>query len=311
MAFVKRGLRFVIDLNTGENADSSAPETFDNGTTGLTLDGIRSTASIESIRGGDSAFGSSALVQLWGMKPSDMAQLSTLGFNQNRYNKNTVKVFAYNQGNAANAVEVFWGSIFSARINYNAMPDVSMELECYATLNQQMQVVSGTSVQGSGDVATMLQGICAACDPPVPFVNKGVSAKLSNPAYSGSAWQQMSSICCDAAVCHKLEGGTFTIWDRDQTIDDTVIETGPDNGMVGYPEYDQMGLNVTMEFNPEVLLGRQLMIKKPSAANSPPVPGVPSTFYINMVTHDLSCEMPDGPWFTRASVSKTQLAAFH
>jgi len=37
------------------------------------------------------------------------------------------------------------------------------------------------------------------------------------------------------------------------------------------------------------------------------VPGVPGTFWINIVAHELSSEMPDGPWFTHASVSEIQI----
>lgn len=311
MRFTKRGLAFVIQLNGGDAAQGqSSNYLFDNGADTLNIQGIRSVASIQSVIGGDTAFGGHALLQLWGMKPSDMAQLSTLGFDQNKIGKNTVTVFAYDEDDPAGQIQVFSGGIFVARINYNAMPDVSLELECYASINQQVQSIPGTSVQGSGDVATMLQGICAASNPPVTFVNHSVTAKLSNPAYAGSQEDQIRGICCDAGIPYHLQGGTLTIWPNGTNVDGVIVTTGPDTGMVGYPEYTQIGLDVTMEFNPEVQLGRQLTIVQGNAdANGtpPPVPGVPGTFWINVVTHDLSAEMPGGPWFTHASVSNQQI----
>lgn len=307
MSFTKRGLRYVIELNKGGLADSSDQATFDGGADKLDVRGLRSVASIQSVVGGDTAFGGSALLQLWGMKPSDMAQLSTLGFNMSRYNKNKITVYAYDLGSENSQVEVFTGGIFTARINYNAMPDVSLELECSATIGVQTQSVAGTSVQGSGDVAAMLHGICAACDPPLTLVNNGVTAKLANHAVGGSAFAQITDICCAAGVPHKFAGNTLTIWPNGTNVDGVVVTTGPENGMVGYPEYTQMGLDVTMEFNPEVQPGRQLQILKSTAANNLPVPGVPGTFWINMVAHELSSEMPDGPWFTHASVSEIQI----
>lgn len=309
MSFTKRGLGYVIELNKGDNANSSAPGQFDNGSNTLNLDGLRSVASIQSVIGGDTAFGGRALLQLWGMKPSDMAQLSTLGFDQAKINKNKITVFAYDidaRGKKVNEVEVFSGGIFVAHINYNAMPDVSLELECYASIGQQTQMVPGTSVAGSGDVAAMLRGICAACDPPVTFIDKGVSAQLANPAHAGSPSQQIADICTAAGICYTLQGDTLTVWPKSMNVDDVTVTTGPDNGMVGYPEYTQIGIDVTMEFNPDVQLGRQLEIKK--ASGDPlPVPGVPGTFWINVVAHELSCEMPGGPWFTHASVSNIQI----
>lgn len=307
MSFTKRHLQYIIELNKGGTPDNSAPSKFDNGANTLNIQSIRSVASIQSVIGGDTAFGGRAQLQLWGMKPSDMAQLSTLGFDQARINKNKITVFAFDEGNSANAVQVFSGGIFVAHINYNAMPDVSLELECYATIGQQTQTIPGTSVQGQGDVATMLQGICAACDPTVDFVNKGVTAKLANPAHAGSPSQQISEICCASGTAYTLQDDTLTIWPKDTNVDGVTITTGPDDGMVGYPEYTQIGIDVTMEFNPEVQLGRQLKIKQASSGNPPPVPGVPGTFWINVVEHELSSEMPDGPWFTHASVSNIQI----
>lgn len=309
MSFTKRGLGYVIELNQGDNANSSAPGQFDNGSNTLNLDGLRSVASIQSVIGGDTAFGGRALLQIWGMKPSDMAQLSTLGFDQAKINKNKITVFAYDidaRGKKVNEVEVFSGGIFVAHINYNAMPDVSLELECYASIGQQTQMVPGTSVAGSGDVAAMLRGICAACDPPVTFIDKGISAQLANPAHAGSPSQQIADICTAAGICYTLQGDTLTVWPKTTNVDGVTVTTGPDNGMVGYPEYTQIGIDVTMEFNPDVQLGRQLEIKKASG-NPPPVPGVPGAFWINVVAHELSCEMPGGPWFTHASVSNIQI----
>lgn len=308
MSFTKRGLAYVIQLNAGDATQGQSSDfQFDNGANTLNIDNLRSVVSCQSVIGGDTAFGGHALIQLWGMKPSDMAQLSTLGFDQTKIGKNVITVFAYDENNPGNQIQVFSGGIFVARINYNAMPDVSLELECWASINQQVQSIPATSIQGSGDVAAMLQGICTASNPPVIFVNKGVSAKLANPAYAGSQYQQIESICCDAGIPHTLQGGILTIWPNGANVDGVIIATGPDEGMVGYPEYTQIGLDVTMEFNPEAQLGRQLTIHAASNGDQLPVPGVPGTFWINTVTHDLSSQMPGGPWFTHASVSNQQI----
>lgn len=298
MSFSKRGLSFVITLG-----DSGGG--FSGGATTLSLSGLRSRITAQSCIGGDAAFAGNALIQIWGMKPEDMARLSILGFDQAKIGNNTIEVNAYDIGQN-NDVTVFSGGIFNARINYNAMPDVSLELECYATLNIQTQAIAGTSAAGSSDVAAMLQGICAACDPPLTFVNHGVTAVLSNHAVGGSPAQQIEDICLAAGICYMPQVGTLTIWPKDQSIDGVVITTGPGLGMVGFPEYNMLGLDVTMEFNPQVQLGRQLTINSTAEAG-PVIPGLPGTYWINIVSHDLSCELPGGPWFTHASVSNQQI----
>ena len=310
MSFVKRHLQYIIQLNSGSfNLPATTQDTFDNGANTLNLRDIRSTASIQTVQGGLSPFVGRGLFQLFGMKPADMAKLSTLGMDITRINKNALWCFAYDEGNFANAVQVFAGTIQQARLNYNAMPDVLLELDCYGAGDQQTQTVPATSVQGSGDVATMLQGICAACDPPVTLVNKGVSAQLSNPAYSGSPEQQIRNICLDSSTAYTLQGGTLTIWDGNSNIDGITVTTGPDSGMVGYPEYNMMGFDVTTQFNPEVQVGRQMTLQASQAPNALPVPGVPGTYFIRMVEHELSSELPDGPWFTHAHLTAQGVSA--
>lgn len=302
MSFTKRHLQYVIRLGSGE-FNLSASDTFDNGSTTLDIQGIRSVASIQTSQGGLSPFVGRGLFQLFGMKPADMAKISTLGLDISRINKNAVQVFAYDEGNPSGRAQVFAGTIMQARLNYNAMPDVTLELDCYGAGDQQTQSIPATSVRGAGDVATMLQGICAACNPPVTFINHGVTAKLMNPAYAGSAENQIRSICMDAGISYTLQGGICVIWNSDQNIDGIVVDTSSETGMVGYPEYSMMGFDVTMEFNPEVQVGRQLNIQPSISPDALPVPGIPGKYFIRIVEHELSSEMPDGPWFTHAHVT--------
>lgn len=296
MSFTKRHLKYVFNLNSGS---------FDSGSSTATIIGVRSTASIQTVQGGLSPFVGRGLFQLFGLKPSGMAQLSTLGLDIARINKNTVQVFAYSDDNEASAIQVFAGYITNARINYNAMPDVLLEIDCWGNGDQQTQMTPGSSVPGSGDVAAMLQGICADCDPPVTFVNHGINANLVNHAVGGSAFDQINDICCATPGCaYTLQGGVLTIWDGSKNIDGVTIDVGPENGMVGYPEYSQMGFDITTQFNPEIQVGRFMNLVASSAPNAVPVPGMPSSnLFIRMVEHELSSELPDGPWFTHAHLS--------
>lgn len=302
MSFTKRGLSYVITL--GDDGNS-----FPGGGNTLSLVGLRSRVTAQSCIGGDTAFAGSAMIQIWGMKPEDMARLSILGFDQAKIGKNRIEVNAYDIGQS-NDVTVFAGGIFGARINYNTMPDVALELECWASINEQTQPVPPTSAAGASDVDAMLRGICKACTPPLDYVNHGVTATLANHAVSGSPAQQIKDICTAVGICYTLQGSKLTIWPKDQSVDGVIIETGPGMGMVGFPEYNMVGLDVTMEFNPEVQLGRQLTIHSVSPDGMqkiPAVPGLPGTFWLNIVSHDLSCELPGGPWFTHASLSNQQI----
>lgn len=306
MSFTKRNLTFEIQLNKGPdfNPVKDIPLTFHNGATKLSLSGLRSRVTAQSCIGGDAAYAGRALIQIWGMKPADMAKLSTMGFDQAKIGWNNIKVFASDAGSLAPST-VFDGGIFDARINYNAMPDVSLELECWSSMNEQIQAIPGTSAPGASDLAAMLRGISAACVPPLDFLGPGIDAVLANHAVGGSPADQIEDICIAAGICYTLQGGKLTVWPKEQAIDDLVITTGPGMGLVGFPEYRRRAIDITMEFNPQVQLGRQITIN--TAPHVPSVPGLPGTFWLNIVEHDLSCELPDGPWFTHATVSDRQI----
>lgn len=305
MSFLKRHLKYVIQLGSADLSNSGTQETFDNGSNTLTLKGLRSTASIQTIQGGVSPFVGRGLFQLFGMNPADMAKLSTLGFDIARINKNSMQVFAYSGDNESSAAQVFAGYISTARLNYNAMPDVLLELDCWGNGDQQTQMVTGTSKSESGDVATLLQAICADCDPPVTLVNKGVNASLVNHAVGGSAFDQINDICCATpGLAYTLQGGVLTIWNGDQSIDGVSVTVGPDTGMIGYPEYSQMGFDITTQFDSEIQVGRFMNLQKSQDPKAIAVPGIPSNnLFIRMVEHELSAELPDGPWFTHAHLS--------
>jgi hypothetical protein len=303
MTFVKRSLLFEIQLQG---------DTFDSGGNTLTLEGIRSRVTVQSWSGGNTAYGGHAVMQIWGMSPSDMAKISILGFDASRMGQNSITVLAGDDV-TGNYSEVFSGNIFAAEIDYNSMPDVSITLTCSATLGQQVQPMPATSAPGSVNVATLLQSICAAANPPIQFTNNGVTAVLSNPAFAGSAKQQISQICIAAGIPYKMEpANTLTIWPRDKSVDGVTVQMDPAQGMVGYPRYSGLGLEVTMEFNPSLALGRQMTLSEPTSPSSGlpyPVPGMPGTFWINGIAHDLSAELPGGPWFSIASLSTTQIYA--
>lgn len=303
MTFAARNITVQLQLNG---------DTFDEGGDSLQLQNMRCRATIQSTIGGATPFAGQMQLQIWGMTASDMAKLSTLGFSSGLFNRNRIVVMAGDNVNGM--TQVFSGSIYSASIDYNAMPDVCVEIEAYSQLPWKLQRIAATSQAGSVSVATLLQAIAASCSPPLAFVDKGVTSTISNPAYSGTPYDQISSICQDVACNYDIIDGTLTIWPFGQVRDDVTLSTSSDNGMVGYPMYTGQGVDVVMEFNPQAQLGRKLVINtsipKPGASNPPVIVGLPGTFYIYEVTHDLAAELPNGPWFTKARVGAFQAAHF-
>lgn len=306
MSYIERKIDVTIQLDG---------DTFDGSNDMVQLSGLRCQATILNYTGTSGSFAAQLQMRINGMRQADMAKMSTMGFSQGTYKKNLIQVRA-GDDDTGMAV-VFTGSIYSAAVDYNAMPDVGVEILAYANLNQKFMKASAASYKGAMDVATMIQGICAQAG--LKFVNNGVTARLSNHAVGGNYMVQIADIC-HAAGCYcnqSLDGSTITIFPKGGTIDDAVIVASPATGMVGYPMYSGHGIVVVMEFNPTAQAGRRVRVDT-SVANFTPAAiqkfsGNPADnktdFFINIVTHDISSQTVNGPWFTKLGASETKKRA--
>lgn len=309
--FAQRDLAIQLNL---------AGSTFDGSNNVLTLRGLRSWATIQATTGGATPFFSQAQVRIEGMLGSDMAQLSTLGLTAGYYTPNVITVSAVStQGDGTVASSLaFSGQIFDGFVDYNSQPNVGVVLRCSATFAAQIAGVAPSSYRGSVAVATMLQAICAAASPPLTFVNNGVTAVLSNHAIGGSVMDQIADICLATLTNWSIVNGTLYVWPQGATRDAQIVTIGPDTGMKGYPMYAAQGIDVAMEYNQDVELGRQMTVESsvpPPGPNAPtsiggvtPI-GANGTFWIGGVTHELSANVVNGPWFTKANLTvvNTQL----
>lgn len=305
--FARRDLQVQLALNGS---------TFDGSNDVLTLTGLRAWATIQATCGGATPFMSQAQIRLDGLLGSDMAQLSTLGLTSGYYTKNAIKVAAVTtQANGTtSSTVVFTGSIFGAFVDYNSQPLVGVVLSCSATFAAQLPGIAPSSFKGAVDAVQMLSGICAAANPPLKLVNNGVSAQLSNHAVGGSVMDQIVDICLATLTNWVIDNGTLYVWPQGATRDDTIITISPSTGLKGYPMYAAQGIEVEMEFNPNVALGRQMTVQSSVPAPGPNAPSAPDgttpigangTFYVFDVTHELSSNVPDGPWFTKAKLGTT------
>lgn len=322
MSFTRRIINVTFKLADANGSFDAA------GNNSLTVKNLRSRATIQSTQGGPSAFLSQLSLQIWGMKNEDMASMSTLGLTQGIYtNSNEQTQLIVQAGDQNGMVTVFSGVIYAAHVDYNQQPEVPLIIYASATQGLQLTQLAPSSYKGSFDVATMLQGICASAG--LTLVNHNVTAKLAHHCASGSAHNQIVDICQASGTCWGIspDGKTLTIWPMGEMVDDSQpIELSPGQGMVGYPEYSVQGINVVSEFNPNIMYGKRITVQsstpKPSpksaaalaikasggGANTPI--GASGTFYVNEVVHDLSCNLPDGPWYTRATLGNTDTRVF-
>jgi hypothetical protein len=279
MAFTKKLLEVTVSL-APSGSNTQQPK-FEGGGNTVTLSGLRMSAHI-SKAGGPSD--SKMELTIYGMTESKMNQLSTLGMQINLVPKNSIVLQA---GDEDGLSTVFQGYILSAYADFSASPQVSFKISAHTGLPDATVPTPVSSIKGSGDVATLLSGLAATMG--LAFENSGVTAKLSNPYYTGSPKVQAQAIAKDAGISMIIDNGKLAIWPKNGTRNGQVPLISPQTGMIGYPTYTAYGIMLKCLFNPSIGFGQKINVEsrlKPACGE----------WSIYGMDYDLECLTPKGKW---------------
>lgn len=282
---VSRAITLVIELgadNFGANTGQI-----------VTVAGLRVNASI-NLAGG---IGSSvATIRVSGLNITIMNTLSSLSVRANySTRRNTISVFAGDSSNPKNSLPlVFAGNISEAWADFSGAPETSFIIQAFGGAIENMKAVPVTSIAGSVDVVSLMRGFATTMG--YIFENSGVAGVvLSNPHYDGTAIQQAQRCADDANIELRYdEGGTRTmaIYPKGGSRGGQIPLISAATGMRGYPTYCASGVSITTLFNPSIRLGGQVQVQSV-------VPQASGLWVVNAaLSHELSSETVDGPWFT-------------
>jgi hypothetical protein len=306
MTFVQRLISVSVQL--AQNTQTNQPSTFsESGTNTVNLTGSRVSVQIEN---SGAPADSNARVKIWGLTPSIMNQLSTLGLVFNLVPKNTLTISA---GDAvAGQAIVFSGTIWSAYGDYSAQPDVPFIFDCIAGAADATIAIPASSFSGSQQVSNMMSGFARAMN--LGFENNGVSSTLSNAYFSGSARSQADKCAKAAGISWGIiKGNTLSIWPlggNRNTPNIPVISAA--TGMISYPAFTQQGIIVKTLFNPQLSFGSLVQVNssllagiasaQPSQQSSLSPGNAPSTFpsqwAVNKLDLMLDSLVPKGQWMS-------------
>lgn len=232
-------------------------------------------------------------LDVYGMSLSDMNQLTSIGTQINTVSQNTVIVMAGDVGGTLS--KVFEGTIGYAWMDGQNQPQVVFRVQAWGGLYHKVAPASSTSINGSGDVATIMSNLAGQMG--LSFENNGVTAKLSNPHFPGSLMNQAQACAQHAGIEMDVSSGTLSIWPTNANRDGAVVEISAETGMVGYPAVAPMGVSVKTLFNPSLKRGGKIAVQseiKPACG----------TWVIYNLDLDLESMVPGGAWFADIGASR-------
>ncbi len=257
----------------------------------LELDGLKVSAVVD-MPGGTQASASLQL-QIWGMTLEQMNRFSSVGSQMIAINKPTVTVLAGDVGGKMS--NVFEGTIFRSFMDFSAIPDVALVVSAITGMYQKAVPGAARHFAGAYNAEDIIQGLAKGIG--FHFVNEGSAHAVIRDEYLyGSPIQQIEKVAHDACLPIEIAHDTVTIWPNDGYRDNEIIPLSSETGLVGYPSYYEAGFIVKSEFNPQFEYGRRIQL-------SSVIPKSNGVWPAQSVTHELSTQQEDGPWFTTVRLS--------
>lgn len=288
MASLPRRL-LEFDVVLGRDTKTNQPLKFDeSGTNATTIAGVRASVRVQN--SGRPA-GSSAQIEIWGLTPSLMNQLATLGMAYQIVPKNTVIVRAGDEGSALTTV--FAGTIFWAYADYDSAPDVPFRMEAHALLASAVISAAPTSFPGPVNVADAMGNFAKLLG--LTFENNGINLQIPASYFPGNLKQQMYALADHAGInAEVINGSILAIWPKGGARNTTtipLIAPPPAGQMIGYPAYTNQGIIVRSLFNPQVTQGGKFKVQ----TSVKPVADV-GTWAVNKIDLALDSLVPHGQW---------------
>jgi hypothetical protein len=258
--------------------------------------GLRAAANIQRYQGRS---GTIAQVKIWGLSMAQMNAYSSVIPAAVAAEQFNLIIEAGDLGGQLSLV--INGAILRSFIDLTGAPESVFNvtvIDTYLASNP----IEAQSTGGTQDAETLIANVCAAAN--LTFDNSaGAHGVLDGQSTYGSAIDQIDRIATAAKFNWKittngapfLPGSTISIWPKDGTVDDVVVNVGPNTSpkMVGYPGYWEAGLIVTSLYNPQIQLGRQMNVTSS-------IPKANGRWQIIQVQDELTTMLAKGPWFTTA-----------
>lgn len=277
----KKSLRYVITLGTG---------VFDvESNNRITIQGLRATADIDKAGGVQL---STLKGKIYGMSQSDMNAATSfigqpLATGVYQYQPNTVEVYAID---GAAETLVFAGNIVNSWADYQSQPDVFFSINAMSAYYHSIKSAGPRSFKGPSDVRSIMAQISQSMG--YTFEGNSVQTQMGDLALKGSDMDQARQLAQDAGIGFVIDDKVFAITETPLTPRKSLIPfLSPDTGIMGYPTFDGVGVNFNAIFNPGItFLGKMRVASDVVRANG--------EWVVTSIAHHLSCEMPNGPWYS-------------
>lgn len=226
-----------------------------------------------------------ASIGIAGLSLDTMAQLTRLAFDPLTKRNNKLEIWAGELGTSL--ASIFKGEITTAWADFNTAPSVEFKIDARSASFPSLIPQSPISVKGQQTASSLIEGLCKEIG--YTFENSGVTASVSNCVINGDPISKMRWIANSVGANLIIDDSTVILVDKggSRKPSGEIPLVTADNGMIGYPVFDDQGINASCFFRPDLQIGSKVQVKSV-------VPRASGVWKITSLSHSLVAYNPDG-----------------
>ena len=263
---------------------------FSNGANQVTVQGLPTSVEIQK-QGGDER--PSCTVTIGNLNIDVVKQLTTLSFRPLQRFKNQITINAGEVGKQLQTI--FIGDFDNAYGDFQNAPTMNLMVKAIAAQHGALMATPATSVDGTEQVSKLMEQW--AVEAGYTLQNNGVNVSVKNSVYRGSPVDKAKALAREVNIDLIIDDGKFIITPAGKAVEGNAVLVDPQHGLLGYPAFNNDGIEFNMIFDPNLKIGGLVKIESI-------VPRASGTWKVTKINTKLEAYIPTGgSW--NSSVSAT------
>lgn len=281
MSYSKKDIRVIFQLGAGS---------FSAGGNTKIVSGLACSFNIEQVAAPDFC---KAQGKIYNMNIDDIAKLTTLSFEPLAVEKrNIIKIETTD--NNIDYTTVFIGEIENAFGDFNAAPDIALNINAMSGTYAMKLPASPLSAKGSTPVKDLLNKLVTQAG---YKLETDITASVNNIYLQGSLMQQIYSVARAIGAKVIIDNDVLRVMKKDESLKNGTVLINAGSGLIGYPTFSNQGIILSCEYNP--LIKQQGLIQVESV-----VPKSTGTWRVIKLNHIIAANMPaGGDWKTQVEAT--------
>ena len=201
-------------------------------------------------------FTCNANITIFGMSNTDIAILTTTGYQPLIYEANKIKLYAQYEGEAK--ALCFSGFIVKSYADYNN-PSRPMYFNCQASYQDAIKFVANINTTGTQNIADIFSNI--ANNLGYGFTNNGVNGSINNCILFGSYVDQLKQLAKKTQTNCIIDLDNIKIAPQGQSLNNLILNINNESGLLGYPVPNNFGVQFKIRYTPQLQIGQYVQLQ--------------------------------------------------